>query len=223
MRVPLARVIRDLRGRSSRRFVEFLTGHVDATLDGIRVVEGAVRGELGWEAARVAMVDIEHQGDSLRRALVLELSTAIVTPIDREDLFRVSRSIDDVLDNLRDFLRECDLFAVADGAAMLPTVDAIREAVLGLRAAIVLMEDAPRRINVQALAAHKSANAVRRSYDTALAALFRGALTMEVLKLREVLRRLDVVGLRIGEAADALSDAAVKRSTGGDERPFLGT
>jgi len=34
---------------------------------------------------------------------------------------------------------------------------------------------------------------------------------MEVLKSRELLRRLDVVGLRLNEAADVLSDAAVKR------------
>ena len=34
---------------------------------------------------------------------------------------------------------------------------------------------------------------------------------MEVLKCRELLRRLDVVGLRLNEAADRLSDAAVKR------------
>jgi uncharacterized protein len=177
---------------------------------------------VSWEAARTEMVEVEHGGDELRRALILELSTAIVPPIDREDLFRVSRSIDDVLDNLRDFLRECDLFAVQNGAAMLPTVQAIREAVVPLRAAIVLIEDAPRRINAQSLVAHKAANQVRRSYDAALAELFRGPLTMEVLKVREVLRRLDVVGLRIGEAADALSDAAVKRSAGGDERLLPG-
>ena len=222
MRLPLERVIRDLRGRSSRRFVELLTGHVDATLEGARLVERAVRGEVSWEAARTEMVEVEHRGDGLRRALILELSTAIVTPIDREDLFRVSRSIDDVLDNLRDFVRECDLFAVQNGAAMLPSIETIREAVVALRAAIVLIEDAPRRINAQALIAHKAANAVRRSYDAALAELFGGALTMEVLKVREVLRRLDVVGLRIGEAADALSDAAVKRGAGGDERPIPG-
>jgi len=35
---------------------------------------------------------------------------------------------------------------------------------------------------------------------------------MKVMKLRDLIRRIDVVGLRIGEAADALSDAAVKRS-----------
>jgi hypothetical protein len=32
------------------------------------------------------------------------------------------------------------------------------------------------------------------------------------MKARDLLRRLDVVGLRLNEAADALADAAVKRS-----------
>ena len=63
---------------------------------------------------------------------------------------------------------------------------------------------------------------MRRSCDAALAELFGGELVTEVLRVREVLRRLDVVGLRVAEAADALSDAAVKRSAGGDEVPLPG-
>ena len=222
MRLPLSRVFRDLRGRSSRRFVELLTGHVDATLEGARLAERAVRGEVSWEAARTEIINVEHRGDALRRELILELSTAIVTPIDREDLFRVSRSIDDVLDNLRDFVRECDLFAIQDGASMLPVVHAIVEAVGELRGAVVVVAVAPRQVGPRALVAHKAANQVRRSYDAALAELFGGELVMEVLKVREVLRRLDVVGLRVAEAAAALSDAAVKRSAGGDEVPLPG-
>ena len=217
MRLHILRVIRDLGGASGRRFAELLSGHLDATLEGAMLAERAVRGGVSWEQARAEMVDIEHRGDALRRELIVELSAEIVTPLDREDLFRVSRSIDDVLDNLRDFVRECDLFAVQDAAGTAVTLAAIRDAVLALRAAIVLMEDTPRRINAQALVAHKAANGIRRSYDAALADLFRGPLTMEVLKVREVLRRLDVVGLRIGEAADALSDASVKRSAGGEQ------
>jgi hypothetical protein len=34
---------------------------------------------------------------------------------------------------------------------------------------------------------------------------------MAVVRRRELLRRLDVVGLRLNEAADRLSDAAIKR------------
>jgi hypothetical protein len=211
VKVPLARVIGELRGRSSRRFVELLDGHVGATLDGARLVEQAVRGEIDWAAARVAMSEVEHGGDAFRESLIVELATAIITPIDREDLFRVSRSIDDVLDNLRDFVRQCDLFEIRDAAVMVPVLETIVAAVTTLREAIAVLVDAPGQITIRASLVKKAGNMIRRAYDAALAELFRGELRMEVLKEREALRRLDVVGLRLGEAADALSDAAMKR------------
>lgn len=212
MKLPLGRVIGELRGRSSRRFVELLVGHVEVTLDGARLVERAARGEIDWAEARVAMHQLEHRGDEYRGSLIGELATAIITPIDREDLFRVSRSIDDVLDNLRDVVRRCDLFEIRDAAVMVPLLETIVTAVTALREAIVVIVDAPREITTRASLMKKAVNRIRRAYDAALAELFRGELRMEVLREREVLRGLDVVGLRLGEAADALSDAAVKRS-----------
>ena len=57
----------------------------------------------------------------------------------------------------------------------------------------------------------ESANEIRRLYDVELGKLFHGKVTMKIFKIRELLRRLDVVGLRLNEAADVLADAAVKR------------
>jgi uncharacterized protein Yka (UPF0111/DUF47 family) len=214
MRPPLARVIGDLRGLSGTRFVELLGGHLDTTLDGAELVGRAVRGELDWSRARAEMVGVEHRGDELREALITELSGSIVTPIDREDLFRISRSIDDVLDNLRDFLRECDLFEVDRPRDLEPVASAVSDAIRSLRDATEAIDTARDQVAARALEAKKTGNEIRRRYDAALGVLFAGELDMEVLKVREVLRRLDVVGLRLGEAADALSDAAVKRSAG---------
>jgi uncharacterized protein Yka (UPF0111/DUF47 family) len=212
VKLPLVRVIGELRGRSNRRFVELLVGHVEATLAGARLVERAARSEIGWAEARVAMREVEHRGDAFRESLIVRLGAASITPFDREDLFRVSRSVDDVLDNLRDVVRQCDLFEIRDTAVMVPVLDMIVAAVMALREAIVVIVDAPRQITTRASLVKKAGNRIRRAYDAALAELFRGELRMEVLKQREVLRRLDVVGLRLGEAADALSDGAMKRS-----------
>jgi len=212
MKLPLRRLIDDLRGRSGRRFVELLGGHVDATLEAARLAARAARGEIDWTDAREQMRDVEHRGDRLREALVAELSIALTTPVDREDVGRVSRSIDDVLDNLRDFVRLCDLLAIGPAPVIVPVAESIVLAVTALREAIVALVDAPDQIGRRAAVAGKTGGRIRRAYDYALADLFSGELDMAVLKQREVLRRLDVVGLRLGEAADAISDAAVKRS-----------
>jgi hypothetical protein len=46
-----------------------------------------------------------------------------------------------------------------------------------------------------------------------MARLLAEPLTSETLRRREVLRRLDIVGLRLSEAADHLATAAIKRGT----------
>lgn len=56
------------------------------------------------------------------------------------------------------------------------------------------------------LTARKEAGHVRRAYVERLTQTVSAELTMETLKTRELLRRLDVIGPRICEGADALLD-----------------
>jgi uncharacterized protein Yka (UPF0111/DUF47 family) len=157
------------------------------------------------------MAEIEQRGDALRGKLVMRLAGVLVTPIDREDLFRLSRSIDDVLDNLRDFVREWDIYGIEADDAYLGLIDATTSGLEDLRLAVQTISKDPSDTSRFALVCKKSANEIRREYDVELGRLFNGELTMEIFKVRELLRRLDVVGLRLNEAADVLADAAVKR------------
>jgi len=162
--------------------------------------------------AHAKIADIEHRGDLLRAKFVGKLTHVLVAPVDREDLFRLSRSIDDVLDNLRDFVREWDLFDVSTKDPFVGLLDATAAALEELRTAVRTIGRDPKKLTSRtALATKKSANEIRRQYDEELAKLFQRKLSMKVLKIRELLRRLDVVGLRLNEAADVLADAAVKR------------
>ena len=208
----LGRVIRDLRGDAGPRFAELLTGQVDAAVEATLVIESAILGDTDWSTARPRVQHLEHEGDRLRGELVAELRRAIVTPLDREDLFRVSRSIDDVLDNLRDLLRECELFSPERPGQLGPMLTAVRGMLVELRLAAGAIAGRDATVASRALAAKKRGNEIRRLYDDGLAALFRQPFGVETVRVRELLRRLDIVGLRLDEAADALADAAVKRS-----------
>jgi len=213
MRFSLLRVIRDLAGESNRLFEGLLLGHLDATIAGARLARDVVSGISSRDEARTRIVEIEHEGDALRTELLGELSRALVTPIDREDLFRISRLVDDVLDNLRDFLREWDLFGMKAQPSLIPLLEAVIQALVSLRDAVRVMVDEPSQIAARAHASKRAGVQIRRLYELELASLYRGGdVSMKVMKLRDLIRRIDVVGLRIGEAADALSDAAVKRS-----------
>jgi uncharacterized protein len=44
------------------------------------------------------MQDIEHRGDRATHAIILKLNQTFITPFDREDIHRLTSSLDDVLD-----------------------------------------------------------------------------------------------------------------------------
>lgn len=210
----LSRLRRDLSGASAEAFRRYLLGALDATLDGAILVRGLAEGSVATMDANGLMATIEHRGDAERAKLVAELRSALVTPIDREDLFRLSRAIDDILDNLRDFVRQWTLFDVHEAKAVALVADRVVDAIVELRLAVAVLVQDPRAIGDRSLAAKKSTNAIRRVFDQQVAALLVGSVTTTMLRERELLRRLDVVGLRLGEAADALAEAAVKRAEG---------
>lgn len=206
----LRRLLKDLSGRGDEVFVTALVGQIDAITEGTRVVLEAL--DQDHNVLRRKLADVEEAGNDHRAQLIDELARALTTPLDREDLFRVSRSIDDVLDNLRDFGREVDLFSPASTDAFDPLLHILDDGIAVFRAAVLDMRARPGQVTARCKKAKEHGNSLRRHYQQALAALFADELTMETLKQRDLLRRLDVVGLRFGEAADALADAALKRS-----------
>lgn len=210
MRFRPFRLVRDLSGRSSADMVALLLRQTTASLDGARVARQAAGTADSSATARDHIAVVEHVGDQARAQLVAMLAISLVTPVDREDLFRVSRSIDDVLDNLRDFVRELDLFEMSD-ESLVPVIDAIIDGLELLYPAVAAVADGTSDVGARVLATKKSCNDIRRCYQRQLVLLLDGEVTTSMLRRRELLRRLDVVGLRLGEAVDALADAAVKR------------
>jgi uncharacterized protein len=192
--------------------VSKLNAQIDAAVAGAEVAFEAISGRMDSSFAREKIGTIEHAGDAARGELIELLYSAFMTPIDREDLFRLSRSIDDILDNLRDFVREVDLLGVQDPLHFCDIIETVSEALERLRESVVHVLVDMASVPDTALAAKKSGNSIRQLYQVAIAEVLDEELTSDTLKKRELLRRLDVVGLRIGEAADALADGAMKRS-----------
>jgi uncharacterized protein Yka (UPF0111/DUF47 family) len=85
-----------------------VAAHEGATALAAFSAEGAV-------AAGVAQTvqAVEHKGDAIVHSLEEALAKTFVTPIDREDLQKLSSQLDDVLDLTNGAARGCVLFGVA--------------------------------------------------------------------------------------------------------------
>lgn len=196
----------------SNNFLQQLALQADKTREGLEGLERFFKSHDPNDARRVEV--IEKEADELRRLLIDDLNRAFVTPIDREDLYALSRTIDDVLDYAYSTVDEVQLFDLEATDLMRKIVAILREAAEELYLGVQYLRDRPQVALQHATRAKKLENRVEGMYREALAELFQQPKTVEdvmlMLKRREVYRHLSNAADRGDEAANIISDIVVK-------------
>jgi hypothetical protein len=206
-----SRLWRDLTGRSDEVFIQLLQAQVSISLKAARALRDAQQHDELPDEVREEIHRLEDEGDEQRTTMLTEMGRALMTPIDREDLFRLSHSLDDVLDNLRDFTVELDRYGAEPSERFTAPLDALAQGLQQMEHAIAELREGTDEVTAAARAA-KHANDARSAYHDSMAELLHEEeVTMRTLRQRELLRRLDIAGIRLGEAADALTSGALKR------------
>ncbi len=154
--------------------------------------------------------EIEKEADELRRILIEGLNRTFVTPVDREDIFALSRTIDDVVDYARSTVAEMTLFEVQPNEYTKKMAEILTSAAADVSAAVGFMKNDPKAANDHVIRAKKTENRMERLYREALAELFKGHDVIMILKLREIYRHLSNAADRCDESADIIGDILVK-------------
>ena len=156
----------------------------------------------------------EKEADEVRRILVDELNRTFVTPMDREDIFALSRAIDDILDYAYSTVDEMQVLHVTPNPYLQRMVSLLCEAAGEVHLAMLRLKDHPGVATDHAQRAKALENRVESVYREAIAALFEGPAEcehiVEMLKLREIYRHLSNAADRGDEAANIISDVVVK-------------
>ena len=156
----------------------------------------------------------EKEADEVRRILIDELNRTFVTPIDREDIFSLSRTIDDILDYGYSTLNEMEVLDVQPTSYMQRIASLLRDGAYEIFLAVQRLEKHPAVAIDHAQRAKALENRVESVYREAIAELFSGPEDvhhiMEMLKMREVYRHLSNAADRGDEAANVISDIVVK-------------
>jgi hypothetical protein len=158
----------------------------------------------------------EKEADEVRRILIDELNRTFVTPFDREDIFALSRSIDDMVDYADTTVVEMSLLKVAPTPFMLRIASLLKDAGWEIHQAVLRLRKNPRVAIEHAQRAKALENRVEAVYREAVADLFSGPEDLhhvvEMLKMREVYRHLSNAADRGDEAANIIADVVVKKS-----------
>jgi len=193
-------------------FVKLLLEQASLTLKGLDLFK-AYLDEQNPTVAQEIMT-AEKEADEVRRILIDELQRTFVTPIDREDIFALSRAIDDVIDYANTTVDEMEILKVEPTPYMQRIASLLRDAAYELRLGVLRLEDHPRVAGEHAQRAKALENRVEGVYREAIADLFSGPQDVEhivqMLKMREVYRHLSNAADRGDEAANIIADIVVK-------------
>jgi hypothetical protein len=158
----------------------------------------------------------EKEADEVRRILIDELNHTFVTPFDREDIFSLSRSIDDVVDYADTTVMEMVILNVKPTAYMQRIASLLRDAAYEIWQGVLRLPKNPNVAIDHAQRAKALENRVEAVYREAVADLFTGPEdihhVVQMLKMREVYRHLSNAADRGDEAANVIADIVVKKT-----------
>ena len=159
------------------------------------------------------MRSCEHAGDEATHAIMRELNETFVTPFDREDIYRLASSLDDVMDYMEAAVDLVVLYNIAE----LPPEIADQVDVLE-RAAELTADAMPRLRSMKDLSEfwielNRLENQADQVYRRILAKLFSGEYdALTVLKLKEVVDQLEAAADAFEHVANTVETIAVKES-----------
>ncbi len=195
---------------SETRFFDLLSRQSLKSIEGLDALSNYA--ENGTKENANMVRNIEREADELRRILIQELDQTFITPIDREDIFELSRAIDDVVDYANTTVDEMEIYEVKGDHHIKEMVNILRKATRELNDAVKILKDYPKIASEHAVKAKAYENQMEKAYHMALAELFKGTDTVYMLKMREIYRHLSNAADRGDEAANIISSIVMKHT-----------
>ncbi|MEJ7636048.1 DUF47 family protein [Aeromicrobium sp.] len=159
------------------------------------------------------MREAEHQADETTHRIIRRVNSTFVTPFDREDIYRLASSLDDVMDYMEETVDLVGLYELGD----LPPDFAPQVEVLQ-RATQLTADSMPRLRTMKDLDEYwieinRLENQGDRSYRRIVADLFNGSYkSLEVMKRKDVTDSLEHAIDALESVANTIEQIAVKES-----------
>lgn len=159
------------------------------------------------------MREAEHAADEMTHEIVRRANSTFITPFDREDIYKLASTLDDVMDFMEETVDLVGLYEIEQ----LPAEVAEQVEVLQ-RATVVTAEAMPRLRTMKDLDEYwieinRLENQGDRSYRRIVASLFSGTYkTLQVMKLKDVVDSLEHAIDALESVANTVEQIAVKES-----------
>ncbi|MCL4386222.1 MAG: DUF47 family protein [Cyanobacteria bacterium] len=193
-------------------FLRLLIDQANKTFETLELLEEFMKTE---EKSIAGQVDNkEKEGDEIRRILINEINKSFSTPFDREDIFNLSRAIDDILDYANTTIDEMNILEIKTNKYLLEMSEILKNSGRNLFQAIKTLSEYPKIATDHIIKVKGFENRLEKLYRSAVSDLFKMPKDITdiiyVLKTREIYRHLSNACDKCDEAADLIGDILVK-------------
>ncbi len=157
---------------------------------------------------------LERDADDLRRILIEKLNKTLITPFDREDVFSLSRSVDDIIDAAKSTVEEIKVFKVGITEDLKEMISILERGTLEIQDSLKNLKNYPEVALEHAKRAKATENEMNHLYLKSIADIFDNKENTPgyMMKMREIYRHLNRSADRCDEAANIISDIIIKTS-----------
>lgn len=185
-----------------------LTEQSGLTAEAARELAAWARGEL---ADGIQLREVDREADRRKRTLRKALSEAFTTPLDAEDIFELSRGLDEIVNHANNLVGEAEAMSTLPDAAMATMAGHLAAGVArldqALRAFAAGRRDAATEIADRAVEDQRH---LQQAYREAMSALVENEDLREVTARRELYRRLARLGDELALVAERIWYSVLK-------------
>jgi len=186
------------------------------TVEGCRALLAMVSAPGDVAAQAKAISDIEHECDLITHAVVAQLHTTFITPLDRNDIYRLITKMDDIMDFVEAAAERMALYDIHDmpkeagdlARVLLSSSERVLEAVAGFRDL-----KRPELILEKCIEINRLENEADAQLRGALAKLFREEQNpITIMKWKEIYELLETATDRCEDVANIIEGVVLENS-----------
>jgi predicted phosphate transport protein (TIGR00153 family) len=165
------------------------------------------------EKKRDNIKHIENEGDKMVHDIFSELNKTFITPIDREDITKLTSSLDDILDNLEAVSERMIIYEIKKPPEyMIEFANILKKTAYNVNEGIHLLRNLKDAKKIRRFC--KEVNTLENEGDILLrkatADLFMKKDPIEIIKIKELYDDLEAAIDRCEDVADVIGDILVK-------------
>ena len=195
------------------RFYDDFTAMAEQIRKGAELLEAMLAPDKPlWDKAE-EIKEVEHKCDFLTHEIIQRLNRTFVTPLDREDIHTLARSLDDVMDAIDASAAIVRLYHIEDvrpGARELAklTRDSVEQVVCAMKAL-----EKRKGVAECAVEINRLENEADRAHQAAVQSLFKDEKdAVAIIKWKEILDFLEQATDRCEDVANVLEGVVVKHA-----------